>query len=184
MNITSKEIRQALTEEEFDDMVESNMAVKGILVGYVAEQRLLKILRLNPEFISVTKIPDKDALKGDILVQTSDSTFTIEVKCVGSSVVKEDLLSGGLNTKVCLKASDKIVLSDGETTSCAEQGLFDILAICMVTITGTWDYLFIHNRYLPVSNKYPGRLKSTISINTKNMPCLHSDINEVIRDLD
>lgn len=184
MKISAAEIRNSLTDNEFNNMLDENMAIKGILVGYIAEQKLIQQLSKRDDFLSVTKIPDRDSVKGDILVQTKDRTFTIEVKCLGSSFAREDILNGGISSSVSLKMSDKLISEDGITSSCPLRGQYDILAICLVTVTGKWDFQFIHNKYLPLSIKYPGRIQATMSVNTENTPCLHLDLSQVLADLD
>ena len=189
MNIGAREILDTLPRYQLENMIDSNTSCKGMIVGYEPEQVLMNNLLGLPQVISLQKIPDQDKQKGDVLVKYRDPatdailTFTIEVKCVRSKTGKEPLLDGGTTGQVYVGFSDSTQLEDGTRTSCVLKGAFDVLAICMVTVTGKWDYYFIHSKYLPSSDKYPDRIKANLSINTLNTPCLHSDIARVIQDL-
>ncbi len=178
---------KTLSSEQLAFMIDSNPSCKGMLTGYIAEQVLQNKLLEDPCFISVIKIPDQDKRKGDLLVHYKsadlDEKFSIEVKCVRSNTGKELLLDGGTTGQVFVGFSDSTLMEDGSRTSCTLRGSFDILAICTITISGSWDFYFIHNKYLPSSDKYPDRLKANISINTLNTPCLHTDLRRVIQDL-
>ena len=185
--MSALQLLRSLPEQDLLDMLDSNPSCKGMLLGYIAEQVLIKHLEQTGQFLGVTKIPDADKTKGDIMVKYLDSvgteqSATIEVKCMGSRGVKENLLEGGYNGSVCIKASDSRLVGD-QMTSSQERGLFDILAICTITATGGWDFVFIHNKYLPGSDGFSNRLKSTMLINTENTPCLHKDIFRVLRDM-
>jgi hypothetical protein len=166
-------------------MLDENLAVKGILVGYIAEQKLITQLKTMPEFKFVSKIPDRDEIKGDILIETVEGKlFTIEVKCLGSTYARENLVNGGIDSSISLKMSDRAILDSGQTTSCPDRNSYDILAVCLAAATGEWNFKFIHSKYLPTSQKFPGRIQSSMSINTDNTPCLHSDLIRVLADLD
>lgn len=185
--VSASQLLSSLPEQDFLGMLDSNPSCKGMLLGYIAEQVLIKHLEQTQRFLSVTKIPDVDKTKGDILVKYEgadggERSATIEVKCMGSRGVRENLLEGGYNGSVCIKASDSRLVGD-QMTSSQERGLFDILAICTITATGNWDFVFIHNKYLPSSENFANRLRSTMLINTENTPCLHKDIFRVLQDM-
>lgn len=189
MEISANQLLNSLSKEQFLSMIDGNNSCKGMLMGYIAEQVLANKLSEIPEVLKVSKIPDQDKRKGDLLIlyklKENDEIieFSIEVKCVRSKTAKLQLLDGGFTGRVQVGFSDSTVLNDGTRTSCALRGSFDILAICTVTVTGEWDFYFIHNKYLPTSEKHPDRIESNLIINTDNTPCLYKDIKKVIQDL-
>lgn len=183
MKITADDLLNSLPRSQLLSMIDSNNSCKGLLTGYISEQILLNKLLTIPGVDSVSKIPDQDSKKGDLLVKYRDKFFSIEVKCLRSNTDRETWLEGGISGQVKVSLTDSTELEDGKRTWNPIKGEFDILAICTVTLTGNWDFYFIHNKYLPTSKHYPNRLKSTIRINTENTPCLYSDILRVIPDI-
>jgi len=187
MVITGLSLIDSLSKEAFAKMLDNNPSCKGLLVGYMAEQILADKLLCLSGFKSVVKIDDQDDKKGDLDVifrqDGVEKRFSIEVKCVRSKTGKEPPLTGGVSGNVYTGTSDSIMLEEGGRTSCSLAGAFDVLAVCMVTITGEWDFYFIHQKYMPRSDRYKNRLKPNFAINTLNTPCLHSDIFKVIEDL-
>ena len=183
MKISADALLKSLPETQLLSMIDSNNSCKGLLTGYISEQILLNKFLEIPGITSVTKIPDHSPEKGDLLVEYRGRVFSVEVKCLYSNTEKETWLEGGVSGRVSIDMSDTKKLGNGKRTSSPLIGEFDVLAICTVTITGTWDYYFIHNKHLPISRKYPGRLKGSFRINTENTPCLYPDILQVISDI-
>lgn len=185
MTIPAKDLLSALPEDQLRYMIDTNPSCRGLLTGYVAEQRLINELRKIPEISSIEKIKDHSKRKGDLLVKYLDKSFSIEVRCMDSNSLslREMLLQGGISGKVSLGGSDSVILPDGTKSSCVKRGGFDILAVCTITVTDTWDFYFIHNKYLPISDSYVDRLKTSTRINTANTLFLYSDIQKVIPDI-
>lgn len=186
MTIKAQDLLSSLDEAELVSMVDSNTSCKGLLTGYIAEYILMKQLREIPEISEVSKIPDqgsKKEMEGDISIIYKGRLYTIEVRCLRSNSKRETLLEPGFSGKVFLGSSHPIKIEGGGKVYSFEKGRFDILAICTVTITGEWDYYLTWSKYLPSSPTHPDRIKSTISVNIKETPCLHSDIIKVLEDI-
>lgn len=163
-------------------MMKENPLFRGYFQGYLAEQKLKDYLSGLPQVLKVEKIPDYETKKGDMLVHMQDFSFTIELKSMSSLDIKEDLLNGGYTGRVHVKNTDSSMTENGSTVA-TKRGTFDILAICTFPITYQWEFLFIHNRYLPASLKHPDRIQPNIQINTENTPCLHKDLMRVVSDI-
>jgi hypothetical protein len=181
--MTAEKTVTTLPIQEFYDVLDTNPSCLGVVVGYMAERVLANKLKENEEFISIEKISDHDTRKGDLLVTHGEKTFSIEVKCAASHMMRENFLEGGHEIAVRTKLSDLATLPDGTRTSCPERGQYDILAICIGTVTGDWDFLFMHNKHIPVASKFPNRIKAQIRVNTENTPCLYKDIHQVLDNL-
>lgn len=185
MTIPAKDLLSALPEDQLKYMIDTNPSCRGLLTGYIAEQRLINDLKKIPEISSIEKIKDHSKKKGDLLVTYLDKTFSVEVRCMDSNSLslRKMLLEGGVSGSVALGGSDSVILPDGSKSSCVKRGGFDVLAVCTITLTDTWDFYFIHNKYLPISNSYTDRLKTTMRVNTANTLFLYKDILKVIPDI-
>lgn len=144
---------------------------------------LKRKLEQMEEISAVSKIRDHDDQKGDFRCTYRGKEITIEVKSMATKTVKEDLLNGGHSARIGLQASDAQVAQDGTRTRTAERGRYDILAISAFAIGKGWDFYFIANKYLPASPSYPERLSTSLTVNTANTPCLHTDLLEVLEDV-
>jgi hypothetical protein len=183
MQISGKNLLVGVSLEDIEDLATENPSLRGYLQGYVAEMFLKRKLAAMSELSEVEKIRDHDAKKGDFQFMYKGRELTIEVKSLKTASVKEDLLNGGWVGTVQVGASDSRTIEDGTSTKCLERGQFDILAISAFAIGQGWDFYFIANKYLPSSNDYPDRIKTSFVINTANTPCLHTDLMEVLEDL-
>lgn len=183
MLIPGRELLAGFNMQDLEELIDTNGSLRGYLHGYLAELQLQRQLLQLEGVTSVTKIPDRSSIKGDLEVTYLDKVLTIEVKSLSSYALKEDLLNGGWNGKVTLKRTDAEVVNDeGETTYCLARGEFDILAICNFSLTRTWDFQFIANKYLPGSNQHIDRLATNLTINTINTPKLTANVLEVFSE--
>jgi hypothetical protein len=183
MSNFSADLFQGFCIEDLQGIADENSSFRGYVQGYLAELKLKQHLLSIPGVLSVEKIQDQADDKGDFRVTMSDRSFIVEAKSIASTGVKENLIDGGLEATVVVKSTDHVESEDGVRTSCVKAGTFDILAICTFQATGTWEFLFIHNKHLPRSIKYPNRLQSSIRLNTLTTPCMYSDITQVFPDL-
>lgn len=165
--------------QDISQIAEENSSFRGFLCGYVAERKFMELLRQTKGVRRVEKIPDQENRKGDFEVETTRGKFTVELKSAAAG-------SGRNNSQfsVSVKASDACVVNEGSEepplrTSCLPYSQFDVLAICLVNITGGWDFLFIENLKLPESKKYPGRISSKITLNLED-PRLKKSILDII----
>ncbi len=181
-------ILSEFSQEELEAVIAENSSLRGYLQGYLAEVALKKQLLQMPGITSVIKIPDQDKEKGDFKVIYKGQTVTIEVKSVTTSSVKDDILHDTWQGTVSIKNTDKRdVLVDGiGTVSCTSlvKGEFDILAISCYAVSGTWDFLFIENEYLPEkSSKLPGFIKTSFTVNPATTPCVTHDILSILDEV-
>lgn len=183
MQISGKDLLIGVTMEDLENLATENTSLRGYLQGYIAEMFLKRKLELMPEVTDISKIRDQDEKKGDFQFMFRGKEWTIEVKSLQTKSVKEDLLNGGWNGRVKVTASDSQTTEDGRFTYAMLRGQFDILAISAFAIGKGWDFYFIANKYLPVSEEFPDRLQTGFTINTVNTPCLHTDLMEVLEDL-
>lgn len=172
----------SVNPETLETMMKENPLFRGYFQGYLAEQKLKEYLLRLPGVTKVEKIPDYESRKGDMSVEIGDKTFTIELKSLSSLDIKQDFLSGGYTGRVHVKNTDSSMTDNGMTVA-TKRGTFDVLAICTFPISYEWEFLFIHNKYLPASAKHPDRIQPNIQINTENTPCLHKDLMRVISDI-
>jgi hypothetical protein len=188
MSIPAINMLKSVSLEQLAELLDNNSSFKGYTQGYLSEFHLRKQLLLLPGIISVEKIPDRNKKKGDFLVVHEKAKFTIELKSLSSRGIKEDLIHGGINGKVVIKGTDSQPVLDIEgkelyRTTCLERGQFDVLCVCTYSLEGKWDYYFMHSRYIPDATGQVNRMRSNISINTANTPCLYTDIFKVFPDL-
>ena len=183
MDLSPSPDRQPLlhgfTLEDVQALTDENPYLRGYLQGYLAESKLIQQVRDLPGVESVSKIPDADELRGDLLVNYRGTEITIECKSLASGIVREDALNLSWEASVLCKNTDKrtiYVEGVGEMQSVnLVKGEFDILAICTYPITGFWRFLFIENRFLPEADGKPGFIKSRFIINTATTPGLTND---------
>ena len=70
-----------LTVEELTELIHSNPSLRGMVVGYAAEQKLRVYLQSRDEIIYIGKPDDHDRHnKGDHVIQYRDHRLTIEIK--------------------------------------------------------------------------------------------------------
>lgn len=173
---------EELSLTDIKEMLSENPLFRGYFQGYLAERHLKNQLMSLPEISQISKIPDFENRKGDLLIVYNEKPLTIEVKSMSSLDIKEDILCGGYSGRVHVKNTDSEEVDGGKTVA-PKRGTFDILAICTFPIHKKWEYLFIHNKYLPSSKLFPDRIQPNIFINTCNTPCLHKDLRRVLSDI-
>jgi hypothetical protein len=175
VRISGQTLLKDISREDLEEIISENPSLRGYLQGYIAEIQLKKKLSTLPGVTSITKIPDRDSRRGDLLMSYKGIELTVEVKCLSALAIKENFLDGGHEGVISLKNSDRKHIGEGAHTCCLSRGEFDILAVCTFAVTQEWTFLFIENQYLPSSKFYPERLLSKIKINTQNTPLLHAD---------
>lgn len=175
---------QGLSIQDLRALCEQNPSLSGFLQGYLSELHLATVLRqeLGADYCTISKIPDRDKVKGDLLVQTQGRTASVEVKSLSRHRYKEEHLLGSYSGVVSLKSTDSREVGN-RRTCCLERGTFDILAVCLFPVTGKWEYLFVRNCDLPSSPTFPDRLASQIRIVKDVTPFFHNSFSEVFNKL-
>jgi hypothetical protein len=94
--------RLGITVEEIEQLIASNASLRGVLVGYLAEVRLMEMwFRKHP----LKKYGDHDREhKGDRWITYKGREFSIEVKSLQSSSIKQ--VEGGWKGTFQCDASD------------------------------------------------------------------------------
>ena len=145
-----------ITEAELTDLVNSNPSLRGMLLGYIAEQKFQSLVLNSPLITSSHKDDDHDrSKKGDRRIVYKRKSFIIEVKSLQTHTVKltgKDLWIG----KTQVDGSDRRIVQfpDGTelNTTLLLRGEFDILAVNCFAFGDKWRFIFCKNEDLPVSN--------------------------------
>jgi hypothetical protein len=143
----------------------------------------MRRLQELPGVDSVVKIPDSDRQKGDLQVQFMGATITIECKSIATGSVKYDSIYESWAGFISIKNSDKrVVLVEGTETSLTnlQKGQFDILAINCFAVNGSWDFVFVENRFLLERDTAPGFISSKIHVDPLTTPGLTEDIHSLL----
>lgn len=187
MSLSAKNLLSSIPASELENLIDSNPSLKGVMTGYIAEQKLMTQLSATPQLTGIKKIKDHDRIRGDIEFIYNDKKFTIEVKCLrklkNKSTGFEDVMVGGFTGTVEIGTSDRITKEDGITSTVIKKNEFSILAVCTILLNDTWDFYFIQSKYLPSDREGIDTIRRYLQINTYNMPCLYKDFNKVLQDL-
>ena len=148
--------RWDVSEEDFTELVDHNPSLRGILLGYVAEEKFHDLFLGHPEISEKAKDDDHDRKKkGDRRIVYKGKAFTIEVKSLQTKTVKQsgpDEWRG----KAQVDASDRRIVKfpDGTelNTTLLLRGEFDLLAVNCFAFGDSWRFVFAKNSDLPYSN--------------------------------
>lgn len=145
------------TQAEFNEVFDRNPSIRGMVSGYLAEEKL-KTMYLADDRVSNLRSPDdhdRDK-KADWIFEYEGHEIFCEVKSLQSNHVERTDTLDGESTwtgKYQCDASDKreVTLPDGTDfeTTCLVEGEFDILAINLFEFGGEWRWAFARNEELP-----------------------------------
>ena len=146
------------TKEEFNEVLTRNPSIRGMVHGYLAEEKL-KAEYFEPS-VDITNLHSPDdhdrELKADWIFEYEGEEILCEVKSLQSNSVKNFQTSNGdveWSGKFQCDASDRreVALPNGETleTTCLVVGEFDILAINLFAFGQEWRWAFARNEDLP-----------------------------------
>ena len=191
MDLRPAEDRQPLlfdfTLEDVQTLVDENSYLRGYLQGYLAEARLRQQLLKLPGVSNVTKIPDADLSKGDLLVMHRGTQISVECKSLSTGILREDVLNASWEASVLCKNTDRRTIHVeglGNIQSVnLKKGGFDLLSICTYPVTGAWTFLFLENRFLPEPDDKPGFIKSRFTINTATTAGLTDDATKALDNI-
>jgi hypothetical protein len=147
--------RWNITEEELTEIVDKNPSLRGMMLGYVAEVQLRKLIASNRHITSIIKPDNHDrSKKGDFIISYQGQQFIIELKSLQTNSIKIQA-NGTSIGKIQCDASDRreITLPNGHVvnTTLLQIGEFDILAANLFAFTEKWEFAFALNRDLPTS---------------------------------
>lgn len=146
--------------DELNEILTRNPSLRGMLLGYLAEEKLRKMYWEGAEHIENLMSPDvhNRDLKGDWYFDYKGESIIVEVKSLQSNYVEKiDTLDGETRWegKFQCDASDsrEVTLPNGikQTTTCLVVGEFDLLAVNLFAFGNNWRFAFAKNEDLPRS---------------------------------
>lgn len=179
-----------ITIDDLNIVLSERPAIRGILVGFLAEYKLQHNIFNDARIHKLTRYPDHDRSRpADFSFTFHGREYTIEVKSLQSNSVRRS--NGHYRGSAQVDASDKrpVELPNGEMveTTCLVAGKFDILAVNLYEFRQKWEYAFIANANLPRSayRKYTAEqrnhlLKTIVTINWPLEPPFYSDPFELL----
>jgi len=178
MLLSGKTMLDGLTIEDVERFVDENPGFRSPMMGYVAEHWLKKQLQETAGITGVEKIPDREARKGDFLVTLEDGReVSVECKCAFSSKWRKDKIHQDDICTVNLRSSDRQAPDTPGAMGgfSLDRGEFDVLAICVKSLTGNWDYWFIHNKWLEADPANSNKLSTKVNLTLGITPFLFQD---------
>lgn len=144
--------RLGVTAKEVEQLVQALPSLRGVLIGYLAEGKLVKQWFQGYD---LDKPDDHDrAKKGDRILTYKGHKLSIEVKSLQTNSVIETS-PGIYKGRFQCDASDsrEVPLPDGSRlkTVCLVVGGFDLLAINLFEFGQQWRFAFVKNFDLPRS---------------------------------
>jgi hypothetical protein len=144
----------SITAGELTEVVRSNPSLRGMVVGYLGEFKLRKVLSKLDGVTNIVKPDDHDrSNKADLEFTYRGEKFTIEVKSLQTNSIKQDGKTFTGNFQ-CDASDRRTVHFPNHTkieTTCLLVNQFDILAVPLFGFEGRWHFAFAHNRDLPRS---------------------------------
>lgn len=148
--------RWGITPTQLTALVDANPSLRGIILGYITEQKAHEAISANPGIQDLGKDDDHDRKKkGDRRIRYKDKVFIVEVKSLQTHTVKQlgpDKWSGAAQCD----ASDrrKVRFKDGSEaeTTLLLFGEFHVLAVGCFGFGNRWRFAYAKNADLPASN--------------------------------
>lgn len=147
--------RWGITEEQLTELVDQNPSLRGMMLGYVAEDKFHDAFLKHPQISEISKDDDHDRTKkGDRRIIYKGKTFIIEVKSLQTAMVKrlgDDKWEG----KAQVDGSDRRIIKFPDrtelNTTLLLRGEFDLLAVNCFAFGEKWRFVFAKNKDLPTS---------------------------------
>ncbi|MFH0963473.1 MAG: restriction endonuclease [Planctomycetota bacterium] len=195
--------RWDISPEELTELVDRSPSLRGILLGYVAEHQLLKLLlRVSSDMRNHGKADNHDrSAKADRTILFKGRQLKIECKSLQTNSIRRETDPGTGKPywigKAQVDASDrrKVTFPNGTKleTTCLLAGEFDILAVNCFEFEKEWRFAFARNRDLPRSSfsrytPYQRRhlLATLVTVTWPPKPPFYADplpvIEAVVRD--
>ena len=185
--------RWELTAQDLTSLVDDNPSLRGMLLGYIAEQKLRKIWLSGDRVKYIGKFDDHDRKnKGDHVIRYRDERFVVESKSLQSRLIERD--GDTWRGRAQVDASDRrsVTLEDGSQldTTLLMVGEFDVLAVNCFALEQRWRFVFAKNSDLPRSSysKYPPEVRrqllaSLVPVSWPPEPPFTDDLFEVLDQL-
>lgn len=163
-----------LASKEILDIIDSNFRLGVAVRGGVAERHLEAVLRLSPALATVKAI-DEDAKPDFVVTTKSGKSLTVECKTASSDTyVKPDKASATSSAGDMKVEVQKTRDSGAGRKYTFDQ--FDVLAACVFSVTGHWEYRFKRTTELAPWTEDPGRIQAVQRIDSKWV----SSIDEIV----
>ncbi|HIE3894089.1 TPA: hypothetical protein ACXNG6_002641 [Stenotrophomonas maltophilia] len=148
--------RWSITEDQLTEVIDNNPSLRGMVLGYVAEEKFDEQFLQREEITEIRKDDDHDRKKkGDRTFKYGGRSFTVEVKSLQTATCKQ-ASDGTWTGKAQVDGSDRRVIKfkDGTelNTTLLLRGEFDILAVNCYAFGGEWRFAFARNSDLPTSS--------------------------------
>lgn len=140
------------------DLIMAHKRLGVAMAGAVAEFHLEESLLAHPQIVSVVAI-DQDGEPDFDVVFLSGETRRIECKNVSNARVDKDG-----NPKVELRKTRSA--KNNPTGSCYKQDKFDIIAACLFSQTGKWEFRFISTSNCATHVLHPEYLLSNLVVDS------------------
>ena len=127
-------------------------SLRGMMLGYIAEEMFLKFLRRNGDVSDLRQHDDHDRSmnKADVDFLIGGNRISVQLKSIQTNSIcyRSDL--SVLHASVQNDGSDKreVILEGGEIvlTTNYRVGDYDVLAVPLFPLTGAWDFAYKLNR--------------------------------------
>lgn len=147
-------IIDSIPPEDIAATIKKAPSLRGMFLGYVAEEMFEKHVLQNYEFIQSEDIEthddhDRRLNKSDRTIRFQGRLYSVQLKSVQTNSIKRNLETGLLQADVQNDASDArtVHLPNGNSliTTCYVKGEYDILAVPLFPFTGSWNYAYKRN---------------------------------------
>lgn len=147
-------IIDSVSPEDLVTSIKRAPSLRGMILGYIAEEMFEKYVPEKYGFISSEDIEkhddhDRQFNKSDRTIKNTGRLYRIQLKSIQTNSIKRNLDTGLLQADVQNDASDSrpVSLPNGKsvTTTCYARGDYDILAVPLFPFTGEWNYAYKRN---------------------------------------
>jgi hypothetical protein len=140
-----------LSVAELDQILTSNLSLRGFLFGYVAEHKLRTIGLADQRITNLIKYDNHDRTrKGDVSFTYAGAEVVVEVKSLQTDSIRQR--NEECEGRFQCDASDRreVLLPNGERleTTCLLVGEFDLVAVNVFGFGHGWRFLLAKNRAL------------------------------------
>ncbi|EEA6875229.1 restriction endonuclease [Salmonella enterica subsp. enterica serovar Cerro] len=147
--------RWEISEEKLTDLVDKNPSLRGMILGYVAEDKFHELFLEDERVKEVSKDDDHDRKKkGDRTFIYKGKKFTVEVKSLQTAMCKKNE-DGTYSGKAQVDGSDRRIVKFPDNselnTTLLLKGEFDLLAVNCFAFGEGWKFAFAKNSDLPTS---------------------------------
>ena len=145
-------IIDSIPPEDLVQAIKRAPSLRGMMLGYIAEEMFLKFLRKNRAVSDLRQHDDHDRSmnKADVDFLIGGKRVSVQLKSIQTNSIcfRSDLSI--LHASVQNDGSDKreVLLEDGEVvlTTNYRVGDYDVLAVPLFPFTGQWDFAYKLNR--------------------------------------